>query len=379
MAGPEIRCMLRARRRAAGLAQGQLAAQVGVSRQALSAIEAGRQVPSTTLALQLAQALGCAVDGLFSLPTAASVQVDLPHGEGAAPELGPGTRVVVARIQGRLVAHRARDHRQAADGIVIGPGTPEGQATVELLAEPAHLQGHVLVAGCAPLLGMLSGRLSQQSRDSRATWLTAHSAGALELLQQQSVHIAGLHFADAHDPEAHLAAAQAALPNQNVTLMNLAKWRQGLVVAPGNPKGIEPGAGLARPQLRWATRAPGAAAQVLLQRALKQAGLHGPLEPASVTVARDHAEVTQMVRWGVADVGVAIESAALEAGLDFIALAEERFDLAVASAHLDTPCVERFLQMIDRPCFRAEARHLPGYDLSAAGHVLSGSRQEAQL
>ena len=85
-----------------------------------------------------------------------------------------------------------------------------------------------------------------------------------------------------------------------------------------------------------------------------------------------------MVRWGVADVGVAIESAALEAGLDFIALAEERFDLAIASAHLDTPCVERFLEMIDRPCFRAEARHLPGYDLSTAGHVLSGSTLQGQ-
>ncbi|MCA9712564.1 MAG: helix-turn-helix domain-containing protein, partial [Myxococcales bacterium] len=50
--------MLRPRRVARGLSQSALADRVGVSRQALVAIEAGRQVPSTALALHLARALG---------------------------------------------------------------------------------------------------------------------------------------------------------------------------------------------------------------------------------------------------------------------------------------------------------------------------------
>ena len=50
----------------AGLSQLQLANRVGISRQALAAIEGGRQVPSTRLALRLARLLGVSVERLFA-------------------------------------------------------------------------------------------------------------------------------------------------------------------------------------------------------------------------------------------------------------------------------------------------------------------------
>jgi putative transcriptional regulator len=50
-----------------GLSQQALADLVGVSRQAVISIEAGRQVPSTSLGLRLARALRCGVEDLFKL------------------------------------------------------------------------------------------------------------------------------------------------------------------------------------------------------------------------------------------------------------------------------------------------------------------------
>jgi putative transcriptional regulator len=49
------------------LTQEELAAQVGVSRQTIIAIEKGGYTPSVTLALRLAQALGTSVESLFWL------------------------------------------------------------------------------------------------------------------------------------------------------------------------------------------------------------------------------------------------------------------------------------------------------------------------
>jgi Predicted transcriptional regulators len=49
------------------LTQAQLAAQIGVSRQTIVAIEKGKYVPSTLLALKLAQSLNCAVEEIFGL------------------------------------------------------------------------------------------------------------------------------------------------------------------------------------------------------------------------------------------------------------------------------------------------------------------------
>ncbi len=56
------------RRKSAGLTQSQLAEIVGVSRKTINTVENHVFVPSTVLALKLAQALDCSVHDLFELP-----------------------------------------------------------------------------------------------------------------------------------------------------------------------------------------------------------------------------------------------------------------------------------------------------------------------
>jgi putative transcriptional regulator len=62
-----LRIHLREKRTAAGLTQEQLAEKVGVSRQTIISIEAGRYLPSLPLALRLARVFACAVEDLFAL------------------------------------------------------------------------------------------------------------------------------------------------------------------------------------------------------------------------------------------------------------------------------------------------------------------------
>jgi putative transcriptional regulator len=58
---------LRALRAERDLTQAALAELVGVSRKTINTVENGVFVPSTTLALKLARALGCPVETIFSL------------------------------------------------------------------------------------------------------------------------------------------------------------------------------------------------------------------------------------------------------------------------------------------------------------------------
>ena len=60
---------LEAARKSAGLTQQQLSALAEVSRKSINAIENGVYVPSTVLALKIAETLGCRVEDLFRLPT----------------------------------------------------------------------------------------------------------------------------------------------------------------------------------------------------------------------------------------------------------------------------------------------------------------------
>jgi putative transcriptional regulator len=62
-----LRNRLKEMRAEHGLTQAELAARVSVSRKTVNTVENGVFVPSTTLALKLAAALGCKVEDLFRL------------------------------------------------------------------------------------------------------------------------------------------------------------------------------------------------------------------------------------------------------------------------------------------------------------------------
>jgi len=355
---------VRPHRERLGLSQQELADLVGVSRQAIVGIEGGRQVPATTLSLRLARALRCGVDDLFRLSS----------GEGLAARIAPageerlvGARVALAEVGDRWAAHRlAPDGTVAADGVVTAQPS-QRTAVVRPLVDPVELRRNALVVGCAPILGALAQRVGARHADARTTWLPGSSARALELLQEGLVHVAGLHVADARPGEDNAAAVRRLFPDRRMLLVNLTRWRQGLVVPAGNPLAIRSGADLLRRGVRMVRREEGAGAQALVERLLREQGADRAYLPGPL--AWGHQEVAQLVRVGAADFGVAIEGVALAAGLDFVPLTEECFDLVVPADLAQHPPVQRLLETIDDPAFRDEMAEIPGYDGQEAGHA----------
>jgi len=67
---PKLLNNLENKRREAGLTQAELSKFAGVSRKSINAIENGMYVPSTVLALKIANTLQCSVEDLFRLPLA---------------------------------------------------------------------------------------------------------------------------------------------------------------------------------------------------------------------------------------------------------------------------------------------------------------------
>lgn len=355
---PPLHTELRTLRTRAGLSQQALADAVGVSRQAILAVEAGRQVPSTVLALRLARALAVPVEALFALPEPGGLEVELAPDAEAPDSASPCERVHLGRVRGRWVAHRLPAHAfLAADGVLQRPGAADGTARVEPLLDIERLSSRLLIAGCAPLLGLLAGR-----PEWGVTWLEASSGRALDLLDAGLVHVAGLHASGA-STRANEAVVRAHLAGRSLRLVHLTRWRQGLLTAPGNPLGLTGLGDLVQPGLRFARRAPGAGATRLVCDALDG----GPL-PEGPT-ARGHAEVARLVQLGVADAGVAIESVAVAAGLEFLPLSEERFDLVLSADLLDDARVQRLLDGLAERGFRTEAARLPAYDLGQLGDV----------
>jgi molybdate-binding protein/DNA-binding XRE family transcriptional regulator len=366
---PRFENRLKPRRERLGLSQGALAKRVGVSRQAIVAIEGGRQVPSTSLGLKLARALRCGVEDLFSLGVTEGLTARLARGDSmrGSAVVEAGARVALGQVGGRWVAHPLpSEPALAADGILVEP-LGSSTAIVQPLVDQELLRHNVIVSGCAPILGSLAQRVSRSFLETRATWLQAGSRRSLDQLKAGLVHLAGVHFSKTAAGRENIDAVRRSFPGERMLVINLTRWRQGFVVRPGNPMGIRTAADVVRPGLKLALREEGSAAHKLLMGLLaheriENLVLGGP--PAA-----GHAEVAQLVRARAADVGVAIESVALAAGLDFVPLSEERFDLIVAADVAELPPVSRLIQALDDPGFRTEVAHLPGYDAAISGHV----------
>lgn len=382
-----------------GLKQQELAQRAGITRQSLSSLETGRSVPSTAVALHLAQVLECRVEDLFRLQEDSStltVELAVPaHQPPGVPSRRPkddhgrhrsgptgGERVAVVSVGDRWVAHVLEPDAPAAqlmtaDGILadklprqIQGGGPV-PAKVKLLRDRDELRGSLLCVGCAPALGVLASRAAARSPLQRVLWLEGSSSYALEILRRGQAHVAGAHLLDEESGEYNVPFVRRLLPDRSMLVFNLARWEAGLLMAPGNPLRLKRVEDLVRPDLSVVPRDSGAGAQKLLERALRRVGIPAGAIRTRGPVARGHADVARAVAWGGADAGVAIRSAALAYGLGFIPLAEERFDLVVAEELSDDPRLVRLLDTLSSRRFRRELTSLGGYQTRQTGSLIA--------
>ncbi|GBD17345.1 hypothetical protein HRbin26_02265 [bacterium HR26] len=365
-----LRVRVRERRLALGLSQQELAGRAGLSRQALIAIEAGRLVPSVAVALRLARALRCRVDDLFALPEV-HLTVEAELGGGAPASLEPPFRVWLARVGPRLLAWplagAASDEQ--ADGIAR-ERRGERRLAVELMSDPAEPERSLVIAGCDPALAVLGSHLRRASRVVRAVWLPQSSLQALRALARGEVHIAGTHLWDPATSEYNLPAVRRELAGRPVAVVTLSRWVEGLLLAPGNPKGIRELGDLARPDVHIVNRETGSGSRLVFDELLRRAGV----EPAALRgyerEVRGHRALAEVIASGLADAGPGVWPVARSYGLDFLPLMEERYDLVIPAELLDLPAVRDLLALATSLPFRRELE-AGGYDVANAGMVVA--------
>ncbi|GAA2846549.1 substrate-binding domain-containing protein [Nonomuraea rubra] len=230
-----------------------------------------------------------------------------------------------------------------------------------------HVDSVLTVAGSDDpaldlLTGALDGRLSVITREGSVAGLSAvrqgHADGA-------AIHL--LHHTGVYNAPFALGMLRGLEPH----LIHLWRREQGLIVPPGNPRGITGIADLAAH--RVASRRPGTGTRILLDRLLLAAG-HDPDELRGPQVG-SHLEVALAVATGTVHAGLGVRSAAADLDLEFIPLTWEDFDLGLAGHALDSAA--HLIAALRTPALRGRISALGGYDTSRSGDVtkLSGPGQ----
>jgi len=214
------------------------------------------------------------------------------------------------------------------------------------------------------------------SHDPLLEWALRESGCGLAILPEGSA--AGLErffrgealAAGAHLPPAATGNVRAIAPrpeSAGTVLLAWARRRQGLVLPAGNPRRVQGLADLVgRPMVR---RQDGAGSHQLLLQPWAAAGLPAAGPRFASGIARTQMELGLMVLEGKAEGGLAAEAAATALKLDFLPLAEERFDLLLARRDFFEPPLQRLFAFARTPAFARKAAALGGYDAAELGQV----------
>ena len=202
------------------------------------------------------------------------------------------------------------------------------------------------------------------------------SVDALRALNEGRCVMAGFHTPHLPGPGSRAQETyQPLLQPGRHKLIGFAQRSQGLLVAPGNPRGIESIQDLAQPGLRFVNRGLGAGTRVLLDELLAQSRLSAKDIDGYERTEPSHAAVAQAIASGSADAGLGIESAARVRGLDFVPLVREDYYLVCLKSALDQPPVQALLRTLQGAAWQARLAQIAGYQPSASGEVLSLRRE----
>ncbi|NLJ29756.1 MAG: molybdopterin biosynthesis protein [Deltaproteobacteria bacterium] len=321
---------------------------------------------------------------LQGIPAPSFAHVEAQLGRKTPSKLGleEFVRVILGRVQGELIAMPLQrgagviTSLTRADGLLRIPQDLEGvdageRVRVRLLRPEEQLDHTLIMIGSHDnTLDVLANELKK--RDSRVHLSSSNvgSLGGLIAIKRGQTHLAGSHLLDTDKGEYNFSYIERYLKGTPLRLVQLANRQQGFVVGAGNPKNIQGIGDLARKDVTFINRQAGSGTRILLDYSLQQAGIASDSVQGYDQEEFTHMAVAVNVLSGRADAGMAIYASAKALGLDFVPVAEERYDLVIPETSWNDPKIQILLEIIVSESFRRMVTDLGGYDVSASGALM---------
>ena len=268
-----------------------------------------------------------------------------------------------------LVANRAGPCSKVTGRWLFPRGALDRWVAAGLIVSAARTQ-----VAAPPIVGGSHDPLLEWTLRESGSGLASLPEGSeegLRRLTRGEVMVAAIHLhrLDGDDDAANIAAVADAPGLHDAVAIAFARREQGILVAPDNPLALSDMASIAGSRARMAQRPPGAGAQLLLLALLAQSGIGLDELKLAKPAFPTGPDIAQAVRAGRVDCGIATRSVALAAGLDFLPLTWERFDLVVRQRDYFLPGPQALFNFVRSAGLFERAEELGGYDLSDAGAV----------
>jgi putative molybdopterin biosynthesis protein len=178
-----------------------------------------------------------------------------------------------------------------------------------------------------------------------------------------------LHALEDIEADANVAAMAGRSDLQDTVLIAFCRREQGFLLAPGNPLKLASIEDVAAKRARITMRPKGAGAQLLLLALLHRVKVTLDQLAAVNPISPTGPDIAQAIRAGRADTGIATRGVANAAGLDFVPIIWEHFDLVMRQRdHFHAP-LQALIRFLRSEELAMRGQELGGYDMSEAGKV----------
>lgn len=198
--------------------------------------------------------------------------------------------------------------------------------------------------------------------------LPVGSLDGLINLRQGLCQVSGAHLLD-ESGVYNLPYVRRIFPDRRMEVITLAYRTQGLIVAPGNPKGFKDVPDLAQSGARFTNRVPGSGTRLWLDSELERLDIPPEEIEGYQRTVNTHTECSQAVASGKADAAIGLQASAYQFQLDFIPLFEERYDLVLP--HEQRTILAPLLDFIQTGAFREVISALTGYSTTHSGEQIT--------
>ncbi len=263
-----------------------------------------------------------------------------------------------------------------ADGIIRIPNHMEGMqdnapVSAELLRPRSLIKNTIVIVGSHDnTIDVLADQIRAGHTGLSISSSHVGSMGGLMAVKKGTCHLAGSHLLDLDDGTYNISYIKKYLPGLGIKLVHLVLRDQGLIVMPGNPKGITGVEDLVRDDILFINRQNGSGTRILLDYRLKESGLKPQIIKGYENEEFTHMAVAVAVLSGTADTGLGIYAAAKALGLDFVPIVTEQYDLVIPEEHFDSDNIQFFLETINAEAFKKRVRGMGGYSTEKTGKVV---------
>ncbi|MFW6294766.1 MAG: molybdopterin biosynthesis protein [Halanaerobium sp.] len=247
---------------------------------------------------------------------------------------------------------------------------PGDKAPAILLNNKENIKNDLLIIGSHDLsLDLIRNKIAANGAGFRLKIQTVGSMAGLTALRRKESHLAGAHLLDVETGEYNISYLKRFFKGKKMALINLVFREQGFYLKKGNPKNFKNINDLTREDINFVNRQRGAGTRVLLDYLLEKENIKSSQIAGYNKEEYTHIAAAAAVGRGSADAALGIRAAAEVMDVNFLAAAEEQYDIILEERFLEDSRVKYLLSLLNDNSLKKEIEDLGGYSTDKTGTI----------